>query len=98
MKEITATEFNKFLEKNRQVIVGGATIKLGVSKKINLFQPENFELERTNAWSFPVRGTWATHKGNFRGNWPPQMARNIILRYSKPGEAVLTRCADPEQP
>ena len=64
-------------------------VPLGQANKIKTFQPENFELERTNAWSFPERGTWATHKGDFRGNWPPQLARNVILRYSKPGETVL---------
>ena len=30
-----------------------------------------------------------THQGDFRGNWPPQIVRNIVLRYSKPGEIVL---------
>ncbi|MFQ5998756.1 MAG: TRM11 family SAM-dependent methyltransferase [Candidatus Bathyarchaeia archaeon] len=46
-------------------------------------------MEGTTVWSFPHRGDWATHKGDYRGNWPPQMARNIILRYSKPKELVL---------
>lgn len=54
-------------------------------------QPENFELETSTVWSFPKRGNWATHSRNakFRGNWAPQIPRNLILRYSKPGALVL---------
>ena len=52
-------------------------------------QPTNFELEYTTVWSFPERGDWVTHKGDFRGNWAPQIPRNLILRYSKEGDTVL---------
>jgi len=52
-------------------------------------QPEKFELETTTIWSFPARGKWATHQPNFRGNWAPQIPRNLILRYSKPDDLVL---------
>lgn len=89
MKEVTVTEFRQFIEKNKKVLICKTEIAIGEPKKITVFQPDNFELERTNTWSFPKRGTWATHKGDFRGNWPPQLARNIILRYSKFGETVL---------
>ncbi len=40
-------------------------------------------------WSFPVRGAWATHNNKYRGNFAPQLARNIIEMYSEPGEVVL---------
>ena len=40
-------------------------------------------------WSFPERGSWATHSGKYRGNWSPYVPRNIILRYSNPGEWIL---------
>ena len=40
-------------------------------------------------WSFPDRGSWATHSGRYRGNWSPYVPRNLILRYSKPGDWVL---------
>ena len=53
------------------------------------FQPEDFKLETTTVWSFPERGKWATHDSKFRGNWAPQIPRNLILRYSKPKELVL---------
>ena len=55
---------------------------------INL-QPNNFQLEPTTVWSFPDRGKWATHSGGYRGNWSPYVPRNLILRYSKPGDWIL---------
>ena len=52
-------------------------------------QPNDFELEPTTVWSFPDRGSWATHSGKYRGNWSPYVPRNLILRYSKPGDWIL---------
>ncbi len=49
----------------------------------------NFEKETTTVWSFPERGKWATHNPNYRGNFAPQIPKNIILRYSKEGDIVL---------
>lgn len=46
-------------------------------------------LETTTVWSFPERGSWATHKPTYRGNWAPQIPRNLILKYTKEGELVL---------
>jgi DNA modification methylase len=45
--------------------------------------------ETTTVWSFPVRGAWATHNNKYRGNFAPQLARNVIETYSEPGEVVL---------
>jgi len=50
---------------------------------------KNFEKEISTVWSFPERGNWATHNPKFRGNFAPQIARNIILKYSKEGDMVL---------
>ncbi|MFW6172821.1 MAG: TRM11 family SAM-dependent methyltransferase [Elusimicrobiota bacterium] len=52
-------------------------------------QPKNFDLETSTVWSFKKRGQWATHNSKFRGNWAPQVVRNIILRYSNEGDYVL---------
>ena len=52
-------------------------------------QPNNFKLEPTTIWSFPDRGSWATHSGKYRGNWSPYVPRNLILRYSNSGDWVL---------
>lgn len=51
--------------------------------------PIDFTLETTTVWDFPKRGSWATHQSNYRGNFAPQIPRNLILRYSREGETVL---------
>lgn len=51
--------------------------------------PTELELEQTTVWDFPERGSWATHKSDYRGNFAPQIARNIILNYSEEGELIL---------
>lgn len=47
------------------------------------------ELQCTTIWNFEERGNWATHKGDYPGNWSPYVPRNVILRYSKEGDLVL---------
>ncbi|HBN27727.1 MAG TPA: site-specific DNA-methyltransferase [Clostridiaceae bacterium] len=48
-----------------------------------------FKLETSTVWSFPDRGNWSTHKGDYPGNWSPYVPRNIILRYSKENDLIL---------
>ncbi len=62
---------------------------LKVTKRIKTLHPKDFREEQTTIWSFKQRGNWATHSGEYRGNWSPYIPRNIILKYSKPGELVL---------
>lgn len=50
---------------------------------------EDFLKETTTVWDFPERGSWATHKADYRGNFAPQIPRNIILSYSQEGDIVL---------
>ncbi len=52
-------------------------------------QPEQFKLEETTIWSFKERGSWASHKGDYRGNCPPQVPRNLIIKYTNEGDIVL---------
>ena len=54
-----------------------------------VLQPHSFNLEQTTIWSFPERGKWATHSGQYRGNWTPYVPRNLMLHYSNPGDWVL---------
>lgn len=88
---ITDKDFNKFKENTSMVIIEDREIEIGAHKTIHELQPKDFELEINNVWSFPKRGKWATHHLNakYRGNWAPQVPRNLILRYSKQGERVL---------
>ena len=58
-------------------------------KPVKTWEPKDFDLQRTSVWSFEKRGNWATHRGDFRGNWAPEIPRNIMLRYSKKGDLVL---------
>jgi len=94
MREITEGDYKEFIKTRKEVVfrdrIGKEVrIKIGEKKRIKRLQPKDFELEGTTVWSFPHRGDWATHQGDFRGNWAPQVARNVILRYSKEGDLVL---------
>src|SRR5437899_1599658 len=55
-------------------------------------EPKDFSLETTTVWSFPSRGKWAVHDSNYRGNWAPEVPRNLIMRFSRPGHWVLDPC------
>lgn len=48
-----------------------------------------YQAECTTVWSFPERGNWATHNPTYRGNFAPQIPRNIIEMYSEKGDNVL---------
>lgn len=57
--------------------------------EIKKIQLDEFAQEKTTVWDFPVRGAWATHKPDYRGNFAPQIPRNVILNYSNEGDLVL---------
>lgn len=90
MKEITHEDYLEFIKKNDSVIIENVEIKFQKNWKIKSYGPPNdYTLERTTVWSFPKRGDWATHRGNYRGNWSPYIPRNLILKYTQKGEWVL---------
>src|SRR5262249_32383422 len=61
----------------------------GMTSAEHEWSPRGFRLESTSLWSFPERGRWATHDGEYRGNWSPYIPRNLIMRYSQPGDLVI---------
>ena len=79
----------KQLERIITKAVGVNVSTLSPSKRIKSWEPTDFRLENTTVWSFKQRGSWATHDGRYRGNWSPYIPRNLILRYTKPGDLVL---------
>jgi len=79
----------RYIEKLITKSKGIAVSTLKDTKKIKALYPKDFKEEQTTVWSFKQRGNWATHSGEYRGNWSPYIPRNVILKYSKPGELVL---------
>jgi DNA modification methylase len=89
MREVTEAEYKDFLKNHDFVVIDNLKVPLIREHKLTKFEPENFKLETTTVWSFPERGDWATHKGNYRANWSPYIPRNLILRYTNEGDLVL---------
>lgn len=89
MREVTYEEYKEFFKNHKEVVIEGTPVKLHDWGELNLFQPKEFTLEKTSVWSFENRGKWATHRGNYRANWAPEIPRNLILRYTSPGDLVL---------
>ena len=93
MRELTASEYWLLLAQQKSVTVGQAEIRLRGHQRPKTLQPPDFTTETTTLWSFEKRGKWATHRASYRGNWAPQIARNLILRYSNRGDTVLDQMA-----
>jgi len=83
--KITYRQLENILRKATGVSISS----LKKEKKLKRLAPKDFKEETTTVWSFRSRGDWATHSGEYRGNWSPYIPRNVILKYSKPGELVL---------
>jgi len=77
------------LERLIRKAFGVSVSTLGTVRPIRTYHPKDFREETTTVWSFKSRGSWATHSGQYRGNWSPYIPRNVILKYSQPGELVL---------
>ncbi len=90
MREVTYEEYLKFVEQNKVIKIEDQEISLEPIE-VRRLEPISSELTdvSTTVWSFPERGAWATHKGDYRGNWAPQIPRALMLMYTKPGDIVL---------
>jgi DNA modification methylase len=89
MQEVIHEDYLNFRKTHSYVVIENVKVALPERHVIKKFAPKDFKLETTTVWSFPARGDWATHRGNYRGNWSPYIPRNLILRYTKKGELVL---------
>jgi len=91
MKEVTQKDYLEFVKNHKFVVIEDVKLEIGKEWEIKELQPKNFKQETTTVWSFPDRGDWATHYLNskYRGNWAPEVPRNLILKYTKEGDTVL---------
>jgi DNA modification methylase len=90
MREVSFNEYLEYITKHKEIELEDQVISLQ-PVRIKRLAPESEELTdiSTTVWSFPKRGSWATHRGDYRGNWAPQIPRALILMYTKPGDVVL---------
>ena len=68
---------------------GTATFTPPPSNVVERWEPADFQPSLGTIWDFPRRGNWAVHSGDYRGNWPPQLVRNLILSFTDPGDLVV---------
>ena len=89
MRRVSDKEYRHYLSGQRSVQIEDVEVELRGTSKIDKLGPEDYKPETFNVWSFPDRGNWATHIGNYRGNWSPFIPRNLIMKFSNEGDLVL---------
>lgn len=94
MVEVSAAEMREFRSLTRSVSIDSVEVALEGPRSIrDVGPPSDYKPPTTTVWSYPDRGSWATHVGNYRGNWSPYIPRNLLLRYTEPGDFVLDQMA-----
>ncbi len=87
---VSDEEYRKFASRKKHVTIENVEVEVGRAWRISTFgPPKEYKPEEFTVWSFPSRGDWATHTGNYRGNWSPYIPRNVISKYTRPGDTVL---------
>jgi DNA modification methylase len=90
MKEVRHADYLDFLAVRGWIMVDEKRIALRGPREVNAVGPSpDYEGESTTVWSFPTRGSWATHDGAYRGNWSPFIPRNLIQRYTTTGDWIV---------
>lgn len=90
MTLVTEEDYRKFVSRNKHVTIEDVQVEVGRPWRITSFSPpKDYHHEEFTVWSFPNRGDWATHTGNYRGNWSPFIPRNLISKYTQPRDSVL---------
>ncbi len=90
IRVITIKDYLDYISRNKEITIEDQSISLSPINVMRLV-PLTDELTDvlTTVWSFPKRGGWAVHKGDYRGNWPPQIPRALMMRYTVPGDLIL---------
>lgn len=73
----------------RSVESGEAVFRPPPKRKVDRWSPDDFAPAATTLWDFPRRGSWAVHTGDYRGNWPPQIPRRLLLRHTREGDLIV---------
>ena len=90
MHLVTDQEYREFVRTHEHVVIEKIKVGVGREWKIGKYAPnQGYKPEGTTVWSFPDRGDWATHVGNYRGNFSPFIPRNLIEKYTTKGNLVL---------
>ncbi|WP_455280430.1 TRM11 family SAM-dependent methyltransferase [[Eubacterium] cellulosolvens] len=90
MRLITDKDYKEFIKTHRNVTIEKSKIPFGTKWNMDKLEPdEEYKPEGTTVWSFPDRGDWATHIGDYRGNFSPYIPRNLILKYSQKNDLIL---------
>jgi DNA modification methylase len=90
MEIVTHADFVDFVKRKKEVQIEDIEVDIGKTWEIQSFgPPKDYAYETETVWSFPNRGNWATHVGNYRGNWSPYIPRNLIHRFTSRGDLVL---------
>ncbi|MDG6899807.1 MAG: DNA methylase [Nitrososphaerota archaeon] len=88
MELVSPPDYRDYLAHHYKVPIGGSEITLRKNWNISQYGPNHYQPEEWTVWSFPDRGNWATHGGDYPGNWSPFIPRNLLDRYTKVGETV----------
>src|SRR2546427_2148310 len=90
MKEIQQADYLRFLSLRKSVRISRKSISIGNGGEVTKWgPPDDYQSEASTVWSFPDRGDWASHDGEYRGNWSPYIPRNLIERFTSRGEWIL---------
>lgn len=90
MELLTRSDYAQFVKRNKEIKIEENVVQIGKPWNISTFgPPKDYVYETETVWSFPDRGNWATHVGNYRGNWSPYIPRNLIQRFTEIGDLVL---------
>jgi len=80
---VVQREIQRLLEEKK------ANLLVSRKKKIEEWHPKSEDQTRGTLWTFKSRGSWAVHRGDYRGNWPPEVPRALIGHYSEENDIVI---------